>query len=165
VGERVNGSYHAMVRPRGLRNQTRIVIGIGAFVSVLAALNIFLVNNDMTRIEQSGPPQLALAGGGLGRFLPSLLTNLSRANAPAATVNAPSPNDPRRSPGYIADKRALERWMALGFVGLSALFIGLQQTAPPDTRAVQRSPIGADLARLLVLLALAYGSLSFFENG
>jgi hypothetical protein len=164
VGERVNGSYHSLSRPRRARSQTRILIGVGAFVSILAALNIYLINADMSRIEQSGPPQLALAGGGLGRFVPSLLTNLQRANAPPTTVNAPSPSDPRRSPAYVGDKRALERWMAFALLGLSALFVGLEQTAP-ESRSLSRSPIGTDLARLLVLLALAYGSLSFFENG
>jgi hypothetical protein len=164
VGARVNGTYHPAGAARRDSTHTRLLIGVGAFVALLGALNVVLTNADMTRIEQSGPPRLALAGGSIDRFVPSLLTNLPRANAPASTVNAPSSADPRRSPAYIADKRALERWMALTGFGLSALFIGLEQTVP-DTRAIARSPIGTDLARLLVLLALAYAALSFFENG
>ncbi len=164
VSARANGTYHAVGAPRRSTNQTRLLIGIGGLVSLLAAVNIFLINAEMTDIEQRGPAQLALAGGGLGRFVPSLLMNLPRANAPAATVNAPSSSDPRRSPAYIGDKRALERWMALGSFGLAALFVGMEQTAT-ETRTESRSPIGTDLARLLVLLALAYGALSFFENG
>ena len=55
-------------------------------------------------------------------------------------------------------------YATLGGFGLSALFVGMEQTAA-ETRTESRSPIGTDLARLLVLLALAYGALSFFENG
>ncbi|HEY3064062.1 MAG TPA: hypothetical protein VGL99_34255 [Chloroflexota bacterium] len=165
MGTRVNGTYHAAgvgtARPS---SQTRLLIGVGAFVALLGALNVVLTNADMTRIEQSGPPRLALAGGSIDRFVPSLLAQLPRANAPASTVNAPSSADPRRSAAYIADKRALERWMALAGFGLSALFIGLEQTVP-ESRQANRSPIGTDLARLLVLLATAYAALSFFENG
>jgi hypothetical protein len=164
VGARVNGTYHPTSTVRRDSLQTRLLIGVGAFLALLGMLNIVLTNSDMTRIEQSGPPRLALAGGSIDRFVPSLLTNLPRANAPASTVNAPNPADPRRSPAFIADKRALERWMALTGIGLSALFIGLEQTVP-ESRAANRSPIGTDLARLLVLLSLAYLALSFFENG
>jgi hypothetical protein len=164
VGARVNGTYHTAGTGRRDSTQTRLLIGVGAFLALLGALGVYLTNNDMTQIEQSGPPRLALAGGGIDRFVPSLLTNFQRANAPPSTVNAPSSADPRRSPAFIADKRALERWMAVAGFGLSALFIGLEQTVP-EGRAASRSPIGTDLARLLILLALAYGGLSFFESG
>jgi hypothetical protein len=164
VSARVNGTYHAAGATRRLTTQTRLLIGAGAFVAVLAGLNIYLINVDMTRLEQSGPERLALAGGGIDRFVPTILANLPRANASPTTVNAPASGDPRRSAAYIADKRALERWMAIAGFGLSALFVGLEQTAL-DGRAISRSPIGTDLARLLVLIALAYGALSFFENG
>jgi len=166
MGTRVNGTYHAAGAGTARRDstQTRLLIGVGAFVALLGVLNVVLTNADMTRIEQSGPPRLALAGGSIDRFVPSLLSQLPRANAPASTVNAPSSADPRRSVAYISDKRALERWMALAGFGLSALFIGLEQTVP-ESRQTQRSPIGTDLARLLILLSLAYTALSFFENG
>jgi hypothetical protein len=164
VGARTNGTYHTAGTGRRALTQTRLLIGVGACVALLGALSVFLTNSDMTRIEQSGPPRLALAGGSIDRFVPSILTNFSRANAPASTVNAPSSADPRRSIEYVADKRALERWMALTGFGLSALFIGLEQTVP-ESRATSRSPIGTDLARLLVLLSLAYAALSFFESG
>lgn len=166
MGTRVNGTYHAPGASAARRDspQTRLLIGVGAFVALLGALNVLLINVDMTGLEQSGPPRLALAGGGIDRFVPSLLTQLPRANAPASVVNAPSPADPRRSPAYIADKRALERWMAVAGFGLSALFVGLEQTVP-ESRQAHRSPIGTDLARLLVLLSLAYVALSFFESG
>jgi len=165
VGARVNGTYHPASTARRNQLQTRLLIGLGTFVAALGMLNIFLTNADMTRIEQAGPARLALAGGGVDRFVPSLLTNLQRANAPATTVNAPSPTDPRRSPAFITDKRSLERWLALTGFGLSALFVGLEQTAPERSPAVNRSPIGTDLARLLILLSFAYVALSFFENG
>lgn len=164
VSARVNGTYHAPTATRRLSTQTRVLIGVGAALALVAALNIYLVNVDMTRLEQSGPERLALAGSGIDRFVPTILANLPRANAPPTTVNAPASSDPRRSEAYINDKRALERWMAIAALGLSALFVGLEQTAP-ESRAIARSPIGTDLARLLVLLALAYGALSFFENG
>jgi len=165
VGARVNGTYHTPSAARRNTLQTRLLIGVGAFLTALGMLNVVLTNADMSRIEQSGPARLALAGGGIDRFVPSLLSNLQRANAPATTVNAPSPTDPRRSPEFIADKRALERWLALTGFGLSALFIGLEQTVPERSHAVARSPIGTDLARLLILLSFAYAALSFFETG
>src|SRR5262249_26882865 len=158
VSARANGTYHATGAPPRVNLQTRVLIGVGAFIALLGAFNMYLTNSDMTRIEQSGPPLLALAGGGIDRFVPSRLGNFQRANAPPSTVNAPLSTDPRRSPQYIADKRALERWMALIGFGLSALFIGLEQSVP-ESRGVTRSPIGTDLARLLVLLALTYAAL------
>jgi hypothetical protein len=164
VGARVNGTYHARSVARRDRLQTRVLIGVGAFLAALGLLNVFLTHREMDRIEQAGPPRLALAGSGIERYVPSLLLNLPRANAPPTTVNAPASTDPRRSAPYIAAKRALERWMAVIGFGLSALFVGLEQTIP-DRSSAARSPIGSDLARLLILLALAYGALSFFETG
>jgi hypothetical protein len=164
VSARTNGTYHATSVPRRDRTQTRVLIGVGAFLALLSLIAVVLINRDMDRLEQSGPPRLALAGSGIERFVPSLLINLPRANAPPSTVNAPSTLDPRRSPAYINDKRDLERWMSVICFGLSSLFVGLEQTIP-DRSSAARSPIGSDLARLLVLLALAYGALSFFESG
>jgi hypothetical protein len=164
MAARANGAYHPRSETRRATRQTRLLIGVGSFIALLAALNIYLTNVDMTRLEQSGPERLALAGGGLDRYVPSILLNLPRANAPPTVVNAPASSDPRRSAAYIADKRALERWMAIAGLGLSALFVGLEQLAP-ESRGSARSPIGTDLARLLVLISLTYGALSFFENG
>ena len=61
---RVNGTYHAAETLKERVRRTRLLIGLGAAVAVLAGLNVVLVNADMTRIEQSGPERLALAGGG-----------------------------------------------------------------------------------------------------
>jgi hypothetical protein len=105
-----------------------------------------------------------LAGGGVDHFVPSILMNLPRANAPASTVTAVLAGDPRRSPAFIEDKRALERWLALTGVSLAALFIGLEATIPAST-AHPRSPTGTDISRLLILVSLAYGGLSLFESG
>ena len=126
-------------------------------------LNVLLVNGDMTRLEQSGPERLAIAGSGLERFVPSLLSNLQRANQPPSTVTAVLAGDPRRSPQYIDLKRALERWVAVIGLGLAALFIGLESTIPEGSAAA-RSPIGTDLGRLLILLSLGLAGLSFFEG-
>ena len=126
-------------------------------------LNVLLINGDMTRLEQSGPERLAIAGSGLERFVPSLLTNLQRANQPPSTVTAVLAGDPRRSPQYIDLKRALERWVAVIGLGLAALFIGLESTIPEGSAAA-RSPIGTDLGRLLILLSLGLAGLSFFEG-
>jgi hypothetical protein len=139
------------------------LIAIGILVAAVGLLNVLLINGDMTRLEQSGPERLAIAGSGLDRFVPSLLSNLQRANQPPSTVTAVLAGDPRRSPQYIDLKRALERWVAVIGLGLAALFIGLESTIPEGSAAA-RSPIGTDLGRLLILLSLALAGLSFFEG-
>jgi hypothetical protein len=161
---RTNGTYHAAVVQKERSRRTRLLIGIGGVMAAVGIVNVALTNADMTRIEQSGPERLALAGGGLDHFVPSILANLPRANAPASTVSAVLAGDPRRSVQFIEDKRALERWMALTGISLAILFIGLETTIPNST-AHARSPTGTDLSRMLILLSLAYGSLSLFENG
>jgi hypothetical protein len=161
---RTNGTYHAAAVQRERFRRTRLLIGIGAVLAVVGAINVVLINADMTRIEQSGPEQLALAGGGVDHFVPSILMNLPRANAPASTVSAVLAGDPRRSAPFIEDKRALERWLTLTGLSLAALFIGLETTIPVST-AHPRSPTGTDISRLLILVALAYGGLSLFESG
>jgi hypothetical protein len=163
VSVRVNGTYRAQPAPRRPVAQTRLLIGIGALVALIGLLNVVLINAEMARLEQSGPTRLALAGGGVERFVPSLLANLQRANQPPSTVTAVLAGDPRRSPQYIDHKRALERWVAVIGLGLAALFIGLESTIPEGSAAA-RSPIGSDLARLLMLLSLALAGLSFFES-
>jgi hypothetical protein len=139
------------------------VLAAGALLTLLGFANAVLVNGEMTRLENEGPRRFALAGGGLDRFVPSLLANFSRANQPASTVSAAVPGDPRRTPQYVEHKRALERWIAVIGLGLAALFVGLEGTIPQGSAAA-RSPIGSDLARLLVLLSLALAALSFFES-
>ena len=161
---RTNGTYHAAVVQRERSRRSRLLIGVGGVLATVGMINVALTNADMTRIEQSGPERLALAGGGIDHFVPSILTNLPRANAPASTVSVFVAGDPRRSEPFIADKRALERWMALTGISLAILFIGLEATIPNST-ARPRSPTGTDLSRMLILLSLAYGSLSLFENG
>jgi hypothetical protein len=93
-----------------------------------------------------------------------LLSNLPRAQAPSGTVTVILADDPRHSAAFIEDKRRLERWMAVTGLGLATLFFGLESTIPVTT-AQPRSPTGTDLSRLLILLSLAYGSLSVFESG
>jgi hypothetical protein len=161
---RVNGTYHAAAAQKDRARRTRLLIGIGGVLAALGMINVALINADMTRIEQSGPERLALAGGGEDHFVPSILMNLPRANAPASTVTAILAGDPRRSLPFIEDKRALERWLALTGVSLAVLFIGLESTIPVST-AHPRSPTGTDLSRLIILIALAYGGLSLFESG
>jgi hypothetical protein len=131
---------------------------------MLGALNVVLINADMTRIEQSGPARLALAGSGIEHFIPSILLNLQRANQPASTVNAILAEDPRHSAPFIEDKRALERWLAVTGFSLAALFIGLENRIPIST-SYPRSPTGTDLSRLLIFLSLSYGALSILESG
>jgi hypothetical protein len=161
---RVNGTYQAAAAQRERVRRARLVIVIGALLAVLGIANVVLINADMTRIEQTGPERLALAGGGVDHFVPSLLSNLPRAQAPSSTVTVILADDPRHSPAFIDDKRSLERWMAAAGLGLATLFLGLESTIPVTT-ARPRSPTGTDLSRLLILLALAYGSLSVFESG
>ena len=84
MGARVNGTYHTPSAARRNTLQTRLLIGVGAFLTALGMLNVVLTNADMSRIEQSGPARLALAGGGIDRFVPSLL----------ATSSAPTPPPP-----------------------------------------------------------------------
>jgi hypothetical protein len=162
VGGRVNGTYHAVAVPRRPVTQTRLLIAIGALVAGVGLITVILINMEMSRLEQDGPERLAIAGSGLERFVPSLLSQLRRANQPPTTVTAVLAGDPRRSPQYIELKRWLERSVAIVFLGLAALFLGLESTIPEGS-ATARSPIGSDLARLLILLGLALLALSFFE--
>jgi hypothetical protein len=164
MSTRANGTYHATTAQRHRAQRTRSLIAVGGLCTVLGVINVALTNADMTRIEQSGPERLALAGSGLDHFVPSILANLPRAQAGPTTVTNILAGDPRRSAEFIDDKRALERWMAFTGFSLAALFIGLESSIP-TSRTHPRSPTGTDLARLLMLVSFAYGGLSFFETG
>jgi hypothetical protein len=159
-----NGTYHAPVVRRERARRTRLLIGIGAVLSLLGAVQVFLINADMTRLEQAGPQRFALAGDTVAHFIPSILANFQRAQAPPNTVTSVTADDPRHSPAFVADKRALERWTAFTGVALAILFVGLEERIPNST-ARERSPTGTDLSRLLLLVSVAYGALSIFENG
>jgi hypothetical protein len=161
---RVNGTYRAADSQKERVLRVRLLIGIGLLVSAFGMLNVALVNADMTRIEQTGPQQLALAGGGIGHFVPGILSNLQRAQQSSNTVSAVLAGDPRHSPAFIEDKRALERWVALTGFSLAAVFIGLENRIPTSS-ARPRPPTGSDLSRLLILVSLSYGALSIFESG
>jgi len=159
-----NGTYHAPVVQRERSRRVRLLIGIGGALSLIGIVQVLLINADMTRIEQSGPARLALAGDTLAHFMPSLLQNFQRAQQPANTVTVVSADDPRHSPAFVNDKRALERWTAFTGLALAVLFIGMQERIPVST-ARERSPTGTDLSRMLILLAVTYGALSIFESG
>jgi hypothetical protein len=161
---RVNGTYHAAEAVKERVRRTRLLIAIGAAVAALAGLNVVLINADMTRLEQAGPQRLALAGGGVDHFVPSILLNLQRAQQSANTVTNILADDPRHSLPYVEDKRNLERWLSLFGFGLATLFLGLETRIPAST-AAPRSPTGSDLSRMLILLSLGYGALSIFESG
>ena len=135
-----------------------------SLVALVGLAMVVVTNADMNRIESAGPERLGLAGGGVERFIPSLLSNMARANQPLSAGAGFVAGDPRHSPPYIEDKRALERWVALTGFGLSALFIGLESRIPVST-AQPRSPTGSDLSRLLILVSLGYAALSLFESG
>ncbi|MBV9598683.1 MAG: hypothetical protein JOZ87_17695 [Chloroflexi bacterium] len=159
-----NGTYHAEVVQRDRSRRTRLLIGIGGLLSLIGIVQVVLVNADMTRIEQAGPQRLSLAGDTVAHFMPSLLENLQRAQAPPNTVTLITADDPRHSAPFINDKRALERWTAFSGLALAVLFIGLQERIPQST-AHEPSPTGTDLSRLLILIAVTYGALSLFESG
>jgi hypothetical protein len=161
---RTNGTYRAAVAQRQRRRRARLLILGGATFGLVALVNVVAINNDMTRIEESGPLHLSLAGGGITHFVPSILSEFRRAQLSPSTVNTVDPADPRHSLAFVDDKRALERWMALTGVSLAVLFLGLESRIPVST-AQPRSPTGTDLSRLLVLVAITYGALSFFESG
>jgi hypothetical protein len=137
---------------------------VGALVALIGGVQVLLVNADMTRLEQQGPARLALAGDVVAHFVPSILANFQRAQQPPNTVTLVTAEDPRHSPAFVNDKRALERWAALTGLGLAILFIGLENRIPNST-AGPRSPTGTDLSRLLILVSLTYGALSIFESG
>ena len=160
----VNGTYHAEDAVKQRTRRTRLLIFVGGLLAAIGVLNVVLVNADMNRLERQGPERLALAGGGVDHFVPSILSNLQRAQQPPNTVSVILADDPRHSLAFVEDKRALERWLSLTGLSLAALFIGLENTIPNST-ARARSPTGTDLSRLLSLVALAYGSLSIFESG
>ncbi|HEV7664780.1 MAG TPA: hypothetical protein VGQ62_14690 [Chloroflexota bacterium] len=159
-----NGTYHAAEAQKERTRRTRLLVAIGGVISAIALVNVASINADMTRLERAGPEQLALAGGALGHFIPSILSNLQRAQQAPNIVSVGLADDPRHSLPYVEDKRALERWMAVLGVSLAMLFVGLESRIPSST-AHARSPTGTDLSRLLILVSLAYGSLSIFESG
>ncbi|HEX8969842.1 MAG TPA: hypothetical protein VF937_18305 [Chloroflexota bacterium] len=160
---RTNGTCRAAVAHRERVLRRRLLIGAGALVAAIGLAQVLLINADMSRIEQAGPQRLALAGDTLAHFVPSILSNFQRAQqAPNTVVNIEG--DPRHSPAFIDDKRALERWLALTGLALAVLFIGLEDRIP-NTVVKPRSPTGTDLSRLLILVSLAYGALSIFESG
>lgn len=159
-----NGTYHAPVIQRERSRRVRLLIAVGGVLSLIGIVQVLLINADMTRLEQAGPPRFALAGDTLAHFMPSLLENFQRAQQPPNTVTAIAADDPRHSPAFVNDKRALERWAAFTGLALAALFIGLQERIPLST-ARERSPTGTDLSRMLILLAITYGALSIFETG
>ena len=185
---RVNGTYHVAVAQKERVRRTRLLILVAAVFSLLGLLNVVLINNDMirsaiafasrgsgieevvlinndmTRIEESGPQHLALAGGGIAHFVPSILAGFQRAQQSASTVTVLDPLDPRHSVPFVEDKRALERWTAFTGLSLAMLFVGLESRIPNST-VHPRSPTGTDLSRLLILLSVTYGALSFFESG
>jgi hypothetical protein len=159
-----NGTYHAPVVQRERSRRIRVLIGVGVVLSLLGVAQVLLINADMTRVEQTGPQRFALAGDTVAHFIPSILSNFQRAQAPPNTVTLITADDPRHSPAFVDDKRALERWTAFTGVALAILFIGLQERIPTST-ARERSPTGTDLSRLLILISVAYGALSIFESG
>jgi hypothetical protein len=159
-----NGTYHAPVVRRERARRIRILIGAGAVLSLLGIVQVVLINADMTRLEQVGPQRLALAGDTVAHFIPSILANFQRAQAPPNTVSFIAADDPRHSVAYVDDKRALERWTAFTGVALAILFVGLEERIPFST-ARERSPTGTDLSRMLILVSVAYGALSIFESG
>src|SRR5262245_52954199 len=105
---RTNGTYHAAQAQRERHRRSRLLIWIGALVAAIAIVQVALIDADMTRIEQAGPERLALAGSGVAHFVPSILANLPRAQAPPSTVNVILADDPRHSLPFVEDKRALE---------------------------------------------------------
>jgi hypothetical protein len=159
-----NGTYHAPVVRRERSRRIRILIGVGAVLSLIGAVQVFLINSDMTRLEQAGPQRFALAGDTIGHFIPSILTNFQRAQAPPNTVTLITADDPRHTLAYVNDKRGLERWTAFTGLALAILFVGLEERIPNST-ARERSPTGTDLSRMLILISVAYGALSIFEGG
>src|SRR6478609_3551556 len=159
-----NGTYHAPVIQRERARRIRLLIGIGAVLSLIGIVQVVPINADMTRLEQSGPQRFALAGDTVAHFVPSILTKFQRAQAPPNTVSAITADDPRHSAAFVDDKRALERWTAFTGLALAILFIGLEERIPNSTARV-RSPTGTDLSRMLILLSVAYGALSIFESG
>ena len=69
---RVNGTYHAAEAHKQRTRRTRLLILIGGILAVIGAVNVALVNADMSRIEREGPERLALArssGGGSTTWL------------------------------------------------------------------------------------------------
>jgi len=161
---RTNGTYHAAVTHKQRVQRTRLLIGIGAALALIGLAQVFLINAEMSSIEQAGPQRLALAGDAVAHFVPSILSNFQRAQQPSSTVTFIAADDPRHSAAFVSDKRALERWTAFTGLALAVLFVGLQERLPNST-VNPRSPTGTDLSRLLILLSLTYGALSIFESG
>jgi hypothetical protein len=170
----VNGTYRSplrgVTRPE-YRGRTLALVGVA--LMVVGLFGMVRTNADMVAMEQAAGPRLAIVGSGLNRFLPSILTSLSRSNAAFNTPGrVTDPSDPRTSPAYVDAKRALERWVALAGVGLACLLFGLDElrgALPPAAAAEgtvpEHVPISTDVARFVLLFALAWGAFSFFETG
>jgi hypothetical protein len=145
---------------------------VGVALMVLGSIATAKTNADMVAMEQAGGQRLAEVGSGLNRLLPSIFTSLGKSNAgfntPTRTTN---PNDPRTSSTYIDAKRALERWVAVAGVGFACLLFGLDEMRgvipPPGPEATvpHHVAISTDVARFVLMAALAWGAFSFFETG
>jgi hypothetical protein len=164
---RANGRYRALETPRAsVSRQTRLLIGVGLAVMLLAGINIVFVNAEMDRIEAGTTPRFAEVGNELGRVIPTIITYVVRGSVPIDPPTADGAVDPKRTRPYLDAKRGLERWIALFGLGLGALIVGVDQaTSPPSPRREgPPSSLGSDVSRVLVMLSLAYAGLSFFEG-
>jgi hypothetical protein len=131
-------------------------------VALAGVFNAVLTNNSMARIENEGSPQYANPGAALNRALPGIFSGAIR--DPGQRSQA-AQFDPRQRPEYGAEKRALERWLAVAMIGFAgALFCwrAYQQYTAPHMRPRKPSVL-EDMASLLLLLGVSYAVLSLFE--
>jgi hypothetical protein len=168
----VNGTYHSRttsVTRREFRGRSLAVVGL--VLIVVGGIGGVRTNADMVAIEEASSPQNSQVGTGLTRLLPSIFTTLGNPYANFNTpTRAPDPYNPRTQPGYVEEKRALERWIALAGVGFACLLFGVDDVreAPPpapEGTIPEHVSVTSDVARFVLLAAIAWGAFSFFETG
>ena len=166
-GRNGTGRAHASLQPPGIVEERwrqrlpQLLVACFA-VAVVGVFNALLTNNAMARLENEGSPQYANPGAALNRALPGIFSGTIR--DPVQRSQA-AQFDPRQRPAYGAEKRALERWLAVALVGISGMLFcwkAYQQYAA--TRLVPRRPsVMEDMAALFLLLGASYAVLSLFE--
>jgi hypothetical protein len=149
-----------------------VLVWVGVALMLVGSIGAAKTNADMVAMEHAGGARLAEVGSGLNRVLPSIFTSLGRSNAGFNTPTRTSdPSDLRTSLAYVDAKRALERWVAVAGVGFACLLFGLDEMRGvipppgPEGTVPQHVAISTDVARFVLLAALAWGAFSFFETG
>jgi hypothetical protein len=151
--------------PPGLGKRLQNRVTITGFVVLLVGV-IFAVRTYITLVDLDN--QLAERSSFITRVLPGFIANPARflnAVNGGGTSSANGP-DPLLAQLKVNSKADMDRWMALVCLGGTLVAFGI---ATPTGRVIRgpsappHSTIAADIAPVLLILALSYVMLSFFE--